>query len=108
MTITVTEKAARQIQKQLTKRGRGLGLKLAVKKSGCSGFSYVLDYADELTEQEAVFEMHGVKLVIPQADLPVLQGLELDYRREGINEAFQFSNPNVKATCGCGESFAVG
>lgn len=106
-TINITEKAARQIAKQLAKRGRGLGLKLAVKKSGCSGFAYLLDYADELTGQEAVFEAHGIKVVVPQADLPILDGLELDYRREGVNEAFQFNNPNVRATCGCGESFAV-
>lgn len=107
MTIKVTEKAARQIEKQLAKRGRGLGLKLAVKKSGCSGFAYLLDYADDLTDQELIFEAHGVKVIVPQADLPFLEGMELDYRREGINEAFQFNNPNVKATCGCGESFAV-
>jgi iron-sulfur cluster assembly protein len=107
MAVSLTEKAATQIAKQLTKRGTGLGLKLGVKKSGCSGYAYALDYADELQENELVFEYHGVKVIVAQEDLSFVDGLELDYRREGINEAFQFNNPNVKGTCGCGESFAV-
>lgn len=108
MAISLTESAARQIKKQLDKRGKGVGLKLAVKKSGCSGYAYVLDYADTLNEQDAVFEDFGVKVVVPQDDLQLIDGLQLDYRKEGINEAFQFNNPNVKGTCGCGESFSVG
>jgi iron-sulfur cluster assembly protein len=107
MAITLTEKAALQIKKQLEKRGRGIGLKLGVKKSGCSGYAYALDYADQLQDDETVFEKYGVKLIVKQDDLPYIDGMELDYRREGINEAFQFNNPNVKATCGCGESFSV-
>jgi len=107
MSITITERAARQIKKQLEKRGMGLGLKVGVKKSGCSGYSYALDYADTLAEQDAVFESFGVKLIVSADDMPFLDGIELDYRREGINEAFQFSNPNAKAMCGCGESFTV-
>lgn len=107
MTVTLTENAAKQIQKQLAKRGSGVGLKLGVKQSGCSGFAYVLDYADQVTEEEAIFEQFGVKVIVDKADLRVLDGVELDYAREGINEAFKFNNPNVTGTCGCGESFSV-
>ena len=108
MSIVITENAAKQIQKQLSKRGSGLGLKLGVKKSGCSGFAYTLDYADALASDDQVFEQHGVQVIINAADLEFLRGIELDYRREGINEAFKFNNPNVTGTCGCGESIAVG
>ncbi len=107
MSVNLTENAAKQIEKQLQKRGQGIGLKLAVKKSGCSGYAYVLDYADLLNDNDAVFEAFGVKVVVAAEDLPLLDGIQLDYRREGINEAFKFDNPNVKGTCGCGESFAV-
>lgn len=107
MSVSLTENAARQIKKQLEKRGKGIGLKLGVKKSGCSGFAYVLDYADQLDENDAVFENFGVKVIVKENDLGFVDGIELDYRREGINEAFQFNNPNVKGTCGCGESFSV-
>ncbi|MBS1212964.1 MAG: iron-sulfur cluster assembly accessory protein [Proteobacteria bacterium] len=107
MSITLSERAAKQIAKQLEKRGRGVGLRLGVKKAGCSGFAYVVDYADELSEQDKVFEAHGVKVVIDSAALDYLDGVEIDYAREGINEAFRFSNPRAKATCGCGESFSV-
>ena len=107
MSISLTQNAAKQINKQLQKRGKGIGLKLGVKKSGCSGFAYVLDYADELRDGDVVFEEHGVKVVVNDADLKILTGIELDYSREGINEAFKFNNPNVTDSCGCGESFAV-
>jgi iron-sulfur cluster assembly protein len=107
MSVTVTESAASQIKKQLAKRGKGLGLKLAVKKSGCSGYAYVLDYADILNENDHIFENFGVSVIVSQSDLEFVDGIELDYRREGINEAFKFNNPNVKGTCGCGESFSV-
>jgi iron-sulfur cluster assembly protein len=107
MTISCTEKAALQIKKQLEKRGAGIGLKLGVKKSGCSGFAYTMDYADNLNPDDKVFEAFGVKVVVAEPDLEFLDGIQLDYRREGINEAFQFNNPNVKGTCGCGESFTV-
>ena len=107
MSISLTQNAAKQINKQLQKRGKGIGLKLGVKKSGCSGFAYVLDYADELGDGDVVFEEHGVKVVVNDADLKILTGIELDYSREGINEAFKFNNPNVTDSCGCGESFAV-
>lgn len=107
MAVTLTESAARQIAKQLGKRGKGIGLKLAVKKSGCSGYAYALDYADALNDDDAVFEGFGVKVIVPASDLEFVNGIELDYRREGINEAFKFNNPNVKGMCGCGESFSV-
>ena len=107
MSISLTQNAAKQINKQLQKRGKGIGLKLGVKKSGCSGFAYVLYYADELVDGDVVFEEHGVKVVVNDADLDILKGIELDYSREGINEAFKFNNPNVTDSCGCGESFAV-
>ncbi len=107
MAITLTESAAKQISKQLQQRGSGIGLKLGVKVSGCSGYAYVLDYADEQTQDDTVFEEKGVKILVDQEDLDKLDGLMLDYRREGLNEAFQFNNPNSKGECGCGESFSV-
>ncbi|MDF1582175.1 MAG: iron-sulfur cluster assembly accessory protein [Methyloprofundus sp.] len=107
MAVVLTESAAKQIQKQIEKRGKGLGLKLGVKTSGCSGFAYTIDYADELQSGESVFETFGVKVVVADENLTALDGLVLDYAKEGINEAFKFNNPNVKGTCGCGESFSV-
>jgi iron-sulfur cluster assembly protein len=107
MSIAVTESAARRIQKQLAGRGKGVGLRVAVKKAGCSGYAYVLDYADAVDPDDAVFESHGASVVIKQEFLPMLDGLTLDFQRDGLNEAFKFHNPNVKAQCGCGESFAV-
>ncbi|MCK5871341.1 MAG: iron-sulfur cluster assembly accessory protein [Methylococcales bacterium] len=107
MAITLTETAATQIQKQLHKRGTGIGLSLGVKKSGCSGFAYVLDYAEAITDEDFVVEGFEVKVLIKKTDLAILDGIEIDYRKEGLSEAFQFNNPNVTGTCGCGESFAV-
>jgi iron-sulfur cluster assembly protein len=107
MTVTLTESAARQIKKQLDKRGKGLGLKLGVKQSGCSGYAYTIDYADAVTDNDVVFENFDIKVIVTSTDLEFVDGIELDYRKEGINEAFQFNNPNVKGTCGCGESFSV-
>jgi len=107
MSVSLTESAARQIKKQLAKRGQGIGLKLGVKQSGCSGYAYTIDYADALNDGDTVFENFDVKVIVAANDLEFLNGIELDYRREGINEAFQFNNPNAKGTCGCGESFSV-
>jgi iron-sulfur cluster assembly protein len=107
MAIILTEAAARQIASQIEKRGKGVGLRLSVKKAGCSGWAYAIDYADDLGEDDQVFEQHGVKLIASREDLAFLDGVEVDYTREGINAAFRFNNPNVKATCGCGESFTV-
>ena len=107
MAVSLTESAARQIKKQLEKRGKGVGLKLGVRKSGCSGYAYTLDYSDDVKTDDEVFEGFGVKVIVQKNDLSYLDGIQLDYRREGINEAFQFNNPNVKGSCGCGESFTV-
>ena len=107
MSVSVTESAAQQIQKQLTKRGSGLGLRLGVKKSGCSGYAYVLDYVDLPETNDQIFDLSGVKIIVKSDDLSILDGIEIDYRKDGLNAAFKFNNPNVKGMCGCGESFAV-
>ncbi len=107
MPISLTESAAKKISKQLQARGKGLGLKLGIKESGCTGFAYVLDYADELNDGDLVHVQYGVKVIINEQDMKFLDGIEVDYRREGINEAFKFNNPNITDSCGCGESFAV-
>ncbi len=107
MAVTLTESAAKQIQQQLTLRGKGLGLKLGVKPSGCSGFAYTIDYADTEEANVDIYESCGVKVFVANDDVNTLDGLVLDYAKEGINEAFKFNNPNVKGTCGCGESFSV-
>jgi iron-sulfur cluster assembly protein len=107
MAVTVTENAAAQITRQLQRRGRGAGLRLGVRRAGCSGYAYVVDYAEEIAADDEVFEQHGVKIVVKTADLAYLDGVEIDYVREGINQAFRFHNPKAAASCGCGESFAV-
>jgi iron-sulfur cluster assembly protein len=105
MAVSMTENAARHVRKSLDKRGKGIGLRLAVRTSGCSGMAYVLEYADQTEEQDRIFESHGLKIVVDPKSLPYLDGTELDYAREGLNEGFKFNNPNVKNSCGCGESF---
>jgi iron-sulfur cluster assembly protein len=107
MAVTITEAAARHVQKFLTNRGKGVGIRLGVKPSGCSGMSYVLEFVDELLPEDQVFEGHGVKVIIDPKSLLYLDGTELDFTREGLNEGFRFNNPNVKDACGCGESFNV-
>ncbi len=107
MGVFITESAATQIKKQLAKHEKSIGLRLGVKKSGCSGYAYVLDYADIVAESDQLFEQFGVKILVNQEDLRIIDGIELDYRKEGLNAAFKFNNPNVKGMCGCGESFAV-
>jgi iron-sulfur cluster assembly protein len=107
MSLSVTPAAAAQIGRALQKRGSGIGLRLAVKTSGCSGYAYALEFADRTTPQDLSFESEGVTLVIDAASLPLLDGTQLDWTREGLNEGFRFRNPNAAATCGCGESFAV-
>lgn len=107
MSISITENAAKQVRKQLDKRATAIGLRLAVKVSGCSGFAYVLDYAEQQAADEVAYEQFGVKVLVKQADLDKLDGIVLDYVKEGFNEAFKFNNPNVKGMCGCGESFSV-
>jgi iron-sulfur cluster assembly protein len=105
--IALTESAARQIQKSLSKRGKGVGLRLGVKKVGCSGFAYTFDYADEVGANDALFESHEATVVVDREALAYLDGSTLDFVREGLKESFKFENPNAKAQCGCGESFSV-
>lgn len=107
MSIQLTPAAARRIGTQIAQRGKGVGLRVGVKKSGCSGYAYTMDYADEIAADEQVFEQHGARVVVKAEHLPMLEGLTLDYQKQGLNEAFKFLNPNVKGQCGCGESFSV-
>lgn len=107
MAIQLTESAAKQINAQIAKRGKGLGLRVGVKKTGCSGWAYTYDYADAVQGGDQVFEAHDAKLVIDGESLEFLEGSTVDYVREGLKQAFKVNNPNVDATCGCGESFTV-
>lgn len=107
MSLSVTPKAAVQIRKAIDKRGGGVGLRVAVKTSGCSGYAYALEFADEVTADDLAFDSEGVQLLVDAKSLPMIDGTQLDWVREGLNEGFKFNNPNASATCGCGESFAV-
>ena len=107
MAISLTEAAARHVGRNLTLRGKGLGVRLGVKTSGCSGLAYQLEYVDEAAAEDVVFENYGVKLLIDPKSLAYLDGTQLDFVREGLNEGFRFSNPNERDRCGCGESFRI-
>ncbi|WP_027994976.1 iron-sulfur cluster assembly protein IscA [Simplicispira psychrophila] len=107
MAITLTEAAARHVSRYLARRGQGLGVRLGVKTSGCSGLAYKLEYVDQAEPEDVVFENHGVKVLIDPKSLAYIDGTELDFVREGLNEGFRFSNPNERDRCGCGESFRV-
>jgi iron-sulfur cluster assembly protein len=107
MTITLSDKAAQRVQTFLAKRGKGIGLRLGVKTSGCSGMAYTLEFVDEPPEGDLSFESNGVRVFVDEKSLAYLDGTELDFVREGLNEGFKFNNPNVKGQCGCGESFTV-
>ena len=107
MAISLTEAAAGHVRAHLQKRGRGLGLRVGVKTTGCSGMAYVLEFADEARSDDQVFEDKGVTIVVSPKSLLYLDGAELDYGKEGLNEGFRFTNPNEKARCGCGESFSI-
>ena len=107
MSVSLTPAAARHVEKSLVKRGSGLGLRLAVKTSGCNGFAYALEFVDSANPEDECFETLGVTVVVDPRSLGMLDGTELDFVREGLNEGFKFNNPNAKANCGCGESFAV-
>ena len=107
MQVSLTPAAARHVEKSLAKRGSGIGLRLAVKTSGCSGFAYALEFVDTLNADDQCFETAGTKLIVDAKSLAMLDGTELDFVREGLNEGFKFNNPNAKNSCGCGESFAV-
>lgn len=106
-TINLTERAAEHIKSYLTRQGEGIGLRVGVKPTGCSGFQYVIEAAIEINEHDHVFESNGVKIVTDGQSLRYLAGTELDYVREGLNSGFRFNNPNVGETCGCGESFNI-
>ena len=105
--ITLTESAINRVRDMMNKRQSGVGLRIGVVKSGCSGYSYALDYADEVASDDVVIEHGDVKVVVNEEAMPVLDGMELDFVREGLNQSFKFINPNVTSECGCGESFSV-
>lgn len=107
MAVTLTEKAARQVQKHLIARGKGMGIRIAVKSSGCSGLAYALEFVDAPRAEDKIFESFGVKVAVDPQSLVYLDGTELDFVREGLSEGFKFHNPNVTGQCGCGKSFSV-
>lgn len=107
MAITLTDAAADRVKTFIDNRGKGVGLRLAVRTTGCSGMAYVLEFADEVDDTDVVFEDNDVKVVVDPKSLVYLDGTELDFGKEGLNEGFKFNNPNVKDECGCGESFNV-
>jgi iron-sulfur cluster assembly protein len=107
MAITLTPSAANHVSRYIARRGKGLGLRLGVRTTGCSGMAYKLEYADDTKPEDLQFESHGVKVFVDPKSLVYIDGTELDFVREGLNEGFKFNNPNVKSECGCGESFNV-
>lgn len=107
MAVQLTERAAKHVKEALVKRGNGVGLRIGVKTAGCSGYAYDVTFADTVDDHDRVYESHGVTLVIDSKSLVFLDGMEVDFVRQGLNEAFQFNNPNVKGQCGCGESFSI-
>jgi len=107
MAISLTDSAADRVRSFLAARGHGIGLRLGVRKTGCSGFAYVINYADDSAPEDIVFENQGVKVFVDRGSLPLIDGTEVDFVKQGLNEAFKFRNPNVKGECGCGESFNV-
>ena len=107
MAISLTESAAERVRSYLANRGKGVGLRVGIKKTGCSGFAYVVNYADEVSDSDIVFDQKGVKVVVDAESLPLIDGTQVDFVKQGLNEAFQFRNPNVTGQCGCGESFSI-
>jgi iron-sulfur cluster assembly protein len=107
MAISLTPSAANRVRTFLAGRGRGVGLRLGVKETGCSGFAYVVNYADEVGTEDVVFDQEGVKVIVDRRSLKFIDGTEVDFVKEGLNEAFRFRNPNIKGECGCGESFTI-
>jgi iron-sulfur cluster assembly protein len=107
MAITLTPAAADRVRHFLSERGHGVGLRLAVRKTGCSGFAYVVNYADTVEPEDRVFDSQGVRVLVDARSLELIDGTEVDFVRQGLNEAFRFRNPNVRGECGCGESFSV-
>ena len=107
MAITITESAATRVKDFLDNRGKGIGLRVGVKTTGCSGLAYVIEFADKVEQDDKVFEDQGITLIVNPKSYVYLKGTELDFGKEGVNEGFKFNNPNVKDKCGCGESFNV-
>jgi iron-sulfur cluster assembly protein len=107
MSISLTESAATHVKNYLEKRGKGVGVRLGVKTTGCSGMAYTIEFADQVEEEDQIFEDKGVKVIVNPKSMVYLSGTELDFAREGLNEGFKFTNPNEKDRCGCGESFSV-
>lgn len=107
MAVTLTEAAAKHVAAYLAKRGKGIGLRLGVKTSGCSGMAYKLEFADAVNDDDQMWESHGVKVIVDVKSLPYIDGTELDYVKEGLQEGFKYNNPQEKETCGCGKSFHV-
>lgn len=107
MAISMTEKAARHVGEQLAGRGRGLGIRVGVTTTGCSGMAYVLEFVDKVDVGDQVFEDRGIKIVVDPKSLAYIDGTEMDFVKQGVNEGFEFKNPNAKGECGCGESFSV-
>ncbi len=107
MAVTLTQKAAEHVAQFIAKRGKGGGVRLGVKTTGCSGLAYKLEFVDQPADEDLAFDSFGVQVLVDPKSLPYIDGTELDYTREGLNEGFKFNNPNVKSECGCGESFKV-
>ncbi|MDH3608686.1 MAG: iron-sulfur cluster assembly protein IscA [Gammaproteobacteria bacterium] len=107
MSISLTDSAATHVKNYLEKRGKGVGVRLGVKTTGCSGMAYTIEFADQVEEEDQIFEDKGVKVIVNPKSMVYLSGTELDFTREGLNEGFKFTNPNEKDRCGCGESFSV-
>ena len=107
MAITLTDSAAERVRNYLEKRGAGIGLRLGIKKTGCSGFAYVVNYADEVEPEDIVFEDAGISIIVDEESLKLIDGTEIDFVKQGLNEAFKFRNPQAAGECGCGESFSV-
>ena len=107
MAISLTQSAAARVRDYLAKRGRGMGLRIGVRRTGCSGYAYLIDYADSVEPDDVVFDEGGVKVIVDNKSLGLIDGTEVDFVKDGLNEAFKFRNPNVKGECGCGESFSI-
>ena len=107
MAITMTEKAADHVKRQLNQRGKGIGIRVGVKTTGCSGMAYVLEFVDKANSEDVVYQYHGFQLLVDPKSLVYIDGTEMDFVKEGLNEGFEFNNPNIAGECGCGESFTV-
>jgi iron-sulfur cluster assembly protein len=107
MAVSLTQAAVDRVKSYLDARGKGVGLRVGIKKTGCNGYAYVVNYADSVEDGDVVFEEHGVKVVVDRESLALIDGTQVDFVKEGLNEAFRFRNPNVTGECGCGESFSV-